>query len=61
MITRDQRGVEGFGYDPVFLPDGFDRTFAEMSLEEKGRISHRARAVGAMIGFLENYIAETKA
>ena len=61
VITRGQRGAEGFGYDPVFLPDGFDRTFAEMSLEEKGGISHRARAVRAMIGFLENYIAETKA
>ena len=44
-ITREIRGEGGFGYDPVFLPEGSDRTFAELSIEEKNRISHRARAL----------------
>ena len=56
-ITPRQHGTDGFGYDPVFLPQGYDRTFAQMTLEEKGRISHRARAVRAMIRFLEDYLA----
>jgi XTP/dITP diphosphohydrolase len=43
-IIREKRGVSGFGYDPVFLPEGYDRTLAEMKLEEKNRISHRAKA-----------------
>jgi XTP/dITP diphosphohydrolase len=49
IITREKRGSGGFGYDPVFLPDGFDRTFAEMDLAEKNRISHRAIAVHKLI------------
>ena len=50
---RDERtGTGGFGYDPIFQPDGFDITFAEMSLEEKNRISHRARAVEKLVAFL---------
>ena len=44
-IVWPMRGENGFGYDPVFQPDGFDRTFAEMSRAEKNRISHRARAL----------------
>lgn len=52
-ITGDRRGFEGFGYDPVFIPDGYDLTFAEMSLSEKNRISHRAMAFGRLKGFLE--------
>lgn len=55
-ITPDERGEAGFGYDPVFLPQGCDRTFAQMSLKEKGRMSHRARAVRAMVDFLEDYL-----
>ncbi len=43
-IARELRGSGGFGYDPIFVPDGYDLTFAEMSLEEKCRVSHRARA-----------------
>lgn len=46
-ITKERHGTGGFGYDPVFLPDGSGRTFAEMNLEEKNRISHRARAATA--------------
>ena len=45
FITEEARGQGGFGYDPVFLPAGFNKVFAEMSLEEKNRISHRGLAV----------------
>ena len=44
-IGREMRGKGGFGYDPVFYPDGWEKTFAEMSLEEKDSVSHRARAI----------------
>ncbi len=54
-IIEDQRGMSGFGYDPVFLPEGFDRTFAEMSEEEKNGISHRGRAIRKMMDFLKNH------
>jgi len=53
QIIEDQRGTDGFGYDPIFMPDNFDRTFAEMSLEEKGKISHRAKAFEKLIFFLK--------
>lgn len=53
-ITQERSGKEGFGYDPVFLPKGFDRTFAEMTMEEKNAISHRGRAVRKFIDFLSN-------
>jgi XTP/dITP diphosphohydrolase len=52
IITPEKHGVQGFGYDPVFLPEGFDRTFAEMELGEKNRISHRALAVQKLIDYL---------
>jgi len=52
-IIENQKGTSGFGYDPVFLPEGFDRTFAEMSDEEKNSISHRGRAMRKMIEFLK--------
>jgi XTP/dITP diphosphohydrolase len=51
-ITTEMAGGEGFGYDPVFVPEGYSTTFAEMSLEEKGTISHRSRALTKMIAFL---------
>ena len=44
-ITKELRGHEGFGYDPVFQPDGYDQTFGEMSIKLKNQISHRARAL----------------
>lgn len=47
-LTMWARGENGFGYDPIFLPDGHDRTTAEMTPEEKDAISHRGRAIGAM-------------
>lgn len=52
-ITNSFSGTEGFGYDPVFMPDGCNRTFAEMSMDEKNKISHRALAVGKLVGFLQ--------
>jgi XTP/dITP diphosphohydrolase len=45
FIAERPRGDKGFGYDPIFIPEGFDKTFAEMSPEEKNSISHRARAL----------------
>ena len=53
-ILNYKRGVGGFGYDPVFLPDGYEQTFAEMSLHEKNKISHRARAMNKLIEFLQS-------
>jgi XTP/dITP diphosphohydrolase len=52
VITRQRRGKKGFGYDAVFLPNNFDRTFAEMDMDEKNLISHRGRAVSKLINFL---------
>ncbi len=54
-IADSRRGTNGFGYDPVFVPDGYDRTFAEMTMEEKGRLSHRSRAFAKLIEFLQNH------
>lgn len=51
-ITREIRGAKGFGYDPVFQPDGSDKTFAEMSLEEKAVMSHRGIALRDLIEYL---------
>jgi XTP/dITP diphosphohydrolase len=53
-ITLQPIGNGGFGYDPVFTPDGYDRTFAEMSLEEKNLISHRAIATRKLVDYLNN-------
>jgi XTP/dITP diphosphohydrolase len=52
QITEEPRGSNGFGYDPVFVPDGFNTTFAEMTMEEKNSISHRKAAVTKMVEFL---------
>jgi XTP/dITP diphosphohydrolase len=52
-ITQEKIGTKGFGYDPIFIPEGFDRTFAEMEIEEKNKISHRAIAVKKLVEFLK--------
>lgn len=52
-ITREKHGNSGFGYDPVFLPDGYSKTFAEMELHEKNKISHRGRAVQKLVNHLQ--------
>ncbi len=51
-ITREKSGAEGFGYDPIFMPDGYDRTFAELGMDIKNRISHRARATAQLAAYL---------
>jgi XTP/dITP diphosphohydrolase len=50
-ITTERFGTDGFGYDPIFRPDGFEKTFAEMSQSEKNQISHRALAVDKLVQF----------
>ena len=51
-MTKTKSGVEGFGYDPIFTPEGYELTFAEMSKDEKGFISHRGKAVEKLVNFL---------
>ena len=53
-ILEEPRGDGGFGYDPIFQPDGSELSFAEMTLEEKNKMSHRARAIEKLCAFLEN-------
>ncbi len=55
VIDTKENGTEGFGYDPLFLPEGSPRSFAEMTAEEKNAISHRGRAVRKLVDFLVNH------
>ena len=55
-ITTERRGDKGFGYDPVFQPDGYDGTFAELGVELKNQISHRARAVQKLVDYLKGFL-----
>lgn len=54
ITTEEHSNRQGFGYDPIFKPAGYDQTFAEMSLEEKNVISHRGKAIRALVEFLSN-------
>ncbi|AAC06551.1 RdgB/HAM1 family non-canonical purine NTP pyrophosphatase [Aquifex aeolicus] len=53
-ITKEPRGDRGFGYDPVFVPEGYNKTMAELSPEEKNKISHRGRALRKLVHVLKN-------
>lgn len=53
-IMEERRGKHGFGYDPIFVPDGHEQTFAQMTMEQKIPISHRGRAVEKLISFLSS-------
>lgn len=61
LITTSERGVGGFGYDPIFQPSGFDRTYAEIPLEEKALVSHRALAIRQLREFLDLYSTSKEA
>lgn len=54
-IIEEQRGTTGFGYDPIFIPEGYEHTFAELGNDVKNSISHRARAMEKLVTFLETY------
>jgi XTP/dITP diphosphohydrolase len=55
QILSEKRGTQGFGYDPIFLPDGYEVSFAQMNLDEKNKISHRGKAVAELVTYLNNY------
>ncbi len=58
-IIKEKHGTDGFGYDPIFKPDGFTETFAEISMEEKNKVSHRGMAIQKLVEFLKNQQALT--
>lgn len=53
IILKERRGINGFGYDPIFVPNGSSKTFAEMDMEEKSKFSHRRKAMTKLIDFLQ--------
>lgn len=55
-IADEKRGTAGFGYDPTFIPEGYDKTFAELGTDVKNKISHRSRALKALVGKLKEQI-----
>jgi len=59
-IIEMPTGIEGFGYDPIFIPDGSDRTFAEMSIEEKNHFNHRTKAAAKLVAYLQTMKSNTK-
>ena len=56
-IITEERGSAGFGYDPVFQPEGYSKTFAELGDNVKNTISHRARAIGQLVDFLKSQLS----
>ena len=55
VMLKEKSGIDGFGYDPIFRPNGFNQTFAEMSMKQKNEISHRGIAVRKLIEYLNKY------
>lgn len=55
-ITHEKRGSKGFGYDPIFRPEGFENTYAEMTSEEKNRISHRGKAMDGLLDYVRERV-----
>jgi XTP/dITP diphosphohydrolase len=55
-ILHEKRGKDGFGYDPIFVPEGYEKSFAEMTISEKSAISHRGKAVESLVLFLETLL-----
>lgn len=53
-LTKEVRGEKGFGYDPIFIPENYEITFAEMKAEDKNKISHRKKAIGQFLEFMES-------
>ena len=60
-ITMGEKGGRGFGYDPIFIPEGDERTFAEMNMDEKNKYSHRKKALVQLVDFLNNYHGKDQA
>ncbi len=54
-IAAEKNGGSGFGYDPIFIPNGYSKTFAQMSISEKNTLSHRALAISKLVSFLSTY------
>ena len=57
-IINEKRGSKGFGYDPLFIPAGFDKTFAEMDIDRKNEISHRGKALEKLRRFIKVYLSQ---
>ncbi|HFS67803.1 MAG TPA: non-canonical purine NTP diphosphatase [Flavobacteriia bacterium] len=55
IILKEKTGKKGFGYDPIFQPKGYDKSFAQMTKEEKAVVSHRGKAIKKLVDFLSNY------
>ena len=57
-INYSPKGNNGFGYDPIFVPENYEQTFAEMSLEDKSLLSHRAAAISKMVNYIQTHLGE---